>query len=222
MADDPLAPVDERGFPIIPDPSDAALRKRQAIIEAAAAEFLREGYAAAAMDAITSRSGVSKATIYKHFGSKERLFLAVVGGILPKAYADLRPLDAAPATAADLRAALIALTVDLARIALRPDIMALRRLVIGELDRFPQLGRLWYQVSYDLNNRPLVEALTELDARGVLAVDDPALAAQQLVATTVGVPQLIGTFEPRDRPDEAALARIAASGVDLFLARYAR
>ncbi|MEF9884518.1 TetR/AcrR family transcriptional regulator [Streptomyces sp. P9-A4] len=214
--------TDEYGIPIIPDPADAASRKRQAIIDAALAEFLAEGYSAASMDAITRGSGVSKATIYKHFGSKERLFLAVVGGVLPKTYAGLELSDSTLTDAPDLRAALVRLTTDWARILLRPDIMKLRRLVIGEIDRFPQLGQLWYRVSYDMNNGPLIEALTELDARGTLAVPDPALAVRQLTAATVGVPQLVRTFSPDAELGDAELARVIASGVDLFLARYAR
>ncbi|MGW1997717.1 TetR/AcrR family transcriptional regulator [Embleya sp. NPDC001921] len=213
--------TDDYGIPIIPDPDDAAVRKRHAIIDAALAEFLAEGYTAARIDTITARSGVSKATIYKHFGSKERLFLAVVGGLLPRTYADLAPTRTSILQAPDLRDALIRLTTDWARILLRPDIMSLRRLVIGELERFPQLGRLWYQVSYDMNNGPLVEAVTELNARGTLDAPDPGLAVKQLVAVTLGVPQLVHTFTPSTDIDEAELAEMIASGVDLFLARYA-
>ncbi|MFF6774272.1 TetR/AcrR family transcriptional regulator [Streptomyces sp. NPDC012637] len=230
--------LDAYGIPVIPDPADAAARKRRSITDAALAEFLAEGYSAASMDAITQRSGVSKATIYKHFGSKERLFLAVVGNVLAQTYADAGPADSALAdigTAADtgpetgfdtvsarLRAALVRVTTDWARVLLRPDIMALRRLVIGEIDRFPQLGQLWYRVTYDRCNRPLVEALTMLHARGVLDVPDPELAVRQLVATTVGVPQLVHTFAPGTEPDEDELARVTGSGVDLFLAGYGR
>lgn len=213
--------TDEYGLPVIPGPSDAAQRKRQAIIDAAAAEFLAEGYSAASMDAITSRSGVSKATIYKHFGSKERLFLAVIGGILPRTYAGLEPRSSTLAEAPDLRAALIGLAGDWAALLLRPDIMTLRRLVIGEIDRFPQLGRLWYQVTYEMNNKPLIEAVTELNRLGRLDTPDPVLAVQQLVAATVGVPQLVHTFAPAAEPDPAELTRVVTSGVDLFLARYA-
>ncbi|MGW0117656.1 TetR/AcrR family transcriptional regulator [Streptomyces sp. NPDC003327] len=214
--------LDAYGIPVIPDPADAASRKRRAIIDAALTEFLAEGYSAASMDAITSRSGVSKATIYKHFGSKERLFLAVVGGVLPTTYAGLEPVAATVTAATDPRAALVRVTTDVTRVLLRRDILSLRRLVIGEIDRFPQLGRLWYRVTYDMCNGPLVEALTELDARGALDVPDPALAVQQLVGATVGVLQLVHTFAPDAEVDEEQLARTIGSGVDLFLARYAR
>ncbi|MFI6154026.1 TetR/AcrR family transcriptional regulator [Kitasatospora sp. NPDC051170] len=219
-ASDSAGPTDEFGIPIIPDVVDSAQRKRQAIIDAALAEFLREGYSAASMDVITARSGVSKATIYKHFGNKERLFLAVIGGILPTTYEGLKPFNSTIAEARDLRCALITLTLDWARILLRPDIMSLRRLVIGEIDRFPQLGQLWYRVSYDMNNGPLVDAFTELNRRGDLRVPDPALAVQQLVAATLGVPQLVRTFRPEVELDDAELTRVISSGVDLFLAGY--
>ncbi|MFJ5229330.1 TetR/AcrR family transcriptional regulator [Kitasatospora sp. NPDC088391] len=213
-------PLDEYGIPTIPDPSEASTRKRRAIIDAALAEFLAEGYSAASMDAITKRSGVSKATVYKHVGSKERLFLAVVGGVLPTTYADLPPAAATVAAAPDLRTGLIRHTAALARILLSPGIMSLRRLVIGEIDRFPQLGGLWYRVTYDMNNRPLIDLLTDLTARGALDVPDPGLAVQQLVATTVGIPQLVHTFAPTTPLDLPALDAQITAGVDLFLARY--
>ncbi|MFG3049953.1 TetR/AcrR family transcriptional regulator [Kitasatospora sp. NPDC048239] len=213
--------TDEYGIPIIPDPTDAAQRKRQAIIDSALAEFLAEGYSAASMDAITSGSGVSKATIYKHFGSKERLFLAVIGGLLPRTYAGLESCTATLVQAPDLREALIDLTAAWARILLRPDIMSLRRLVIGETERFPQLGQLWYRVSYDMINGPLTEAFAELNGLGRLATPDPELAVQQLVAVTLGLPQLMSTFAPGTELAEARLTDLVTSGVDLLLARYA-
>lgn len=73
-----------------------------------------------------------------------------------------------------------------------------------------------------MNNGPLIEAFTELNARGTLDAPDPALAVQQLVAATVGVPQLVRTFSPDAEIADAELTRVISSGVDLFLARYAR
>ncbi|MFE9422308.1 TetR/AcrR family transcriptional regulator [Kitasatospora sp. NPDC006697] len=216
-----VGPTDEYGFPLIPAPVDSSQRKRRTIIDAALAEFLREGYSAASMDAITARSGVSKATVYKHFGNKERLFLAAVGSFLPNSYAQLEPSLNALAEAPDLRTALIELAVDWCRVLLHPEMLSLRRLVIGEIDRFPQLGRLWYRLTYDLNTGPLVDTFVELDRRGAVRVPDPALAVQQLVAATVGVPLLMRTFDTAVEFDDAELTRRMTSGIDLFLAGYA-
>ena len=42
--------------------------------------FLRDGYARTSVDAIAAEAGVSKRTIYNHYGDKESLFLSVVSG----------------------------------------------------------------------------------------------------------------------------------------------
>ena len=53
-------------------------RKRQAILEAATEIFLINGYLGTNMDEIAGRSAVSKQTVYKHFSSKEALFIEIV------------------------------------------------------------------------------------------------------------------------------------------------
>ncbi|MER5307102.1 TetR/AcrR family transcriptional regulator [Streptomyces sp. NPDC002773] len=69
-----------------------AARKRQAIVRAARALFLREGFGVG-MDAIAAEAGVSKVTVYNHFGSKEALFTAVVAGALDEPLADSGAVD---------------------------------------------------------------------------------------------------------------------------------
>lgn len=55
--------------------------KRRAILDAAEALFLEAGFAAANMDEIARGAGVSKQTIYAHFGTKDDLFAAVVAQV---------------------------------------------------------------------------------------------------------------------------------------------
>jgi AcrR family transcriptional regulator len=50
----------------------------QEILEAAFAEFSRNGYAMTTLDHIAERAGVTKGTIYVYFESKEHLFISVV------------------------------------------------------------------------------------------------------------------------------------------------
>ncbi|MGW6708045.1 TetR/AcrR family transcriptional regulator [Streptomyces sp. NPDC054956] len=195
--------------------------KGRAIAEAAYAEFVTGGYTAASVDAIAARATVSKPTVYKHFGTKERLFLAVVGAALGGAYAGLRPCPAALASAPDLRAALVEVQYDWTRRLVCDELMALRRLVIGEAGRFPQLGRLWYERSRAAIDLPLAAAVDELRGCGRLAVADVELAVRQLLAVTVSVPQLARTLDPGYAPTDAELRAVVAGGVDVFLARYA-
>src|SRR6202161_1082533 len=50
----------------------------QEILEAAFAEFSRNGYAVTTLDQIAERAGVTKGTIYVYFENKEHLFISMV------------------------------------------------------------------------------------------------------------------------------------------------
>ena len=71
MLDDPRSIADAV-------PERRSDRKRRAILEAATARFLRNGYAGTSMDEIAAAAAVSKQTVYKHFDDKERLFREIV------------------------------------------------------------------------------------------------------------------------------------------------
>lgn len=90
---------------------------------------------------------MSKQTVYDHFGGKEQLFLAVITAVKREAVLGQFAAGIGPAIeeSADLRASLITLGCCHLRAVLDPDVMALRRLVIGEVRRFPQLGKTWYE-----------------------------------------------------------------------------
>ena len=60
-------------------------RKRQAILDAATEVFLRDGYLGTNMEEIAALSEVSKQTIYKHFESKEALFVEIVSSMTTRA-----------------------------------------------------------------------------------------------------------------------------------------
>lgn len=74
-------------------------RKRQAIVEAAIAEFRTSGFESTSMDKIAATAGVSKRTVYNHFPSKDELFAQIlhelwcsIGALQPPPYAPARPL----------------------------------------------------------------------------------------------------------------------------------
>ncbi|MCF2530923.1 TetR/AcrR family transcriptional regulator [Yinghuangia soli] len=215
--------VDEFGFPVLADlavPAGNSQRKRDAIIAAALAVFAEEGYSAASVDAIAARAGVSKPTIYNHFGNKERLFLAVVAGTLPTAFSHLTGPVAELRECTDLREGFLKLGRAMAEAVTDDEVMRLRRLVIGEVDRFPQLGDLWLRLGPAWFNTEVVAAFADLVEQGRLRMDDLDVAARQLTALTVGVPQLQRTFRPDLAVPAEVLAHQVESGVDVFLAAY--
>ncbi|MBV7538534.1 TetR/AcrR family transcriptional regulator [Duganella sp. sic0402] len=74
-------------------------RKRQAIVEAAIAEFRASGFESTSMDKIAATAGVSKRTVYNHFPSKDELFAQIlhelwcsIGAMQPPPYEPAAPL----------------------------------------------------------------------------------------------------------------------------------
>lgn len=61
--------------------SERRSKKRDAILGAAKALFCAEGYSGTSVDAIAARAGVSKATVYAHFPSKNDLFTQVLSTV---------------------------------------------------------------------------------------------------------------------------------------------
>ncbi|MEO3972924.1 TetR/AcrR family transcriptional regulator [Streptomyces sp. CAU 1734] len=205
-----------------PPSGPRAARKRQAIVTAARTLFLREGFGVG-MDAIAAEAGVSKVTVYNHFGSKEALFTAVVAGALDE---PVDPLASEPsavlahlAGAADLRAALIAAARGWVR-ALRDDheVTALRALVAAELHRFPELGRGWRHDSPTGHHPAVAGALRDLAGAGRLAIPDLEVATLQLYALLIH-PHIVFAQYGADIDDDLT-DRLIVSGVEMFLARY--
>jgi len=196
-------------------------RKRQAILEAAATVFLSKGYLGTSMDEIAGLAGVSKQTVYKHFVDKERLFVEIVintvNEISDPVHEEVRALKDSGDLAADLR--------DLARRQLagvmQPRLLALRRLVIGEAGRFPELGRTFYEQGPGRTIDALATAFERLAARGMLELEDPATAAAHfnwlIMSAPINRAMLLGDDQI---PAGAALHRYADDGVRAFLAAY--
>src|SRR3954447_7571901 len=186
-------------------PADApgerqSARKRRAMLDAATTAFLRNGYAGTSMDEIAALAGVSKQTVYKHFDSKERLFFDIVTSTVNEAsdpvYNDVLGLEDSGDVEADLRGLAQQL---LARV-MQPRILQLRRLVIGEAGRFPELGRTFYEQGPGRTLAALAGAFERLTARGVLRVDDPLLASAHFNGLIMSIPlneaMLLGRDEP--------------------------
>jgi len=197
-------------------PPAAASRKPSQILKAAYGIFLEQGYGAASMDAIAREAGVSKATLYAHFTSKEELFAAIVGSAC-LAFERLAAMSPPPD---DLRAALMEAGGTLLRFILNPDVIKVYRNVLAEAGRFPELGRAMYEAGPGQGKAHLTTFFAAANARGVLAVPDPELAAEQFGAMILGHMKMrmeLGI----EMPSEERIERGLKSGVDAFLRAYA-
>ncbi len=174
------------------------------------------------MEEIAALAGLTKRTVYNNYADKDALFTRIVREII--AYAEefargLREELAVEIDATNLAAALDDLGRRLALGIVRPEVVAVRRLLIGEAREFPALAAEYF----DRAPGQVLEALTwgfeRLGQAGLLRVADARRAAAQFAYLIAGEPLdravLVGTTPPKD--DVIACAR---EGVETFLARY--
>jgi TetR/AcrR family transcriptional repressor of mexJK operon len=193
-----------------------------AIREAAARLFLEKGYQATSMDEVAAAARISKQTIYTHFSSKDELFRDLVLGNAGRVEDFAQGMAAAFDAGEELEVGLRKLARLYAGFVIRPEVLQLRRLVVGEAGRFPELARTYYEQVPERVYRALASLFDDLAAQGRLRIDDPVLAAHHFAWLILGMPLDRAMFMPADKParrDE--LDQQADAAVRVFLAAYA-
>lgn len=188
--------------------------KRKDIIDAATQIFLRDGFAGASINEIPVVADVSKRTLYKYFRSKTELFSAVIAD-RSDAYQNM--FAARTNTHEDPRDVLIEYAQNYVEMALSPEALNLRRIVLAESQRFPVLAREFYTVGARRGAEILVDYLKKLDAAGILHVPDPEVTADQFSALCMGSLRSRAYFNPKLKADTKMINRWITAAVDLFL-----
>jgi TetR/AcrR family transcriptional regulator, mexJK operon transcriptional repressor len=218
----PAGPRDDRRGPRADRALDPRTRRtRAAIVEAATTLFLRHGYQGTSTDDIARLAAVSKRTVYNNFGDKERLFTEIILGITVTAEqladeltAELRHAEDLPGTLRDVARRLLAAVTG-------PLILQLRRLLIAEASRFPDLARDYYRAAPGRVLGGLAAAFGFLAERGALEVPDPRRAAEHFAFLVLGATLDRAMFEGEQSvPSDAELERTADDAARAFLAAY--
>ncbi len=193
-------------------------RKRQAIVDAAIAEFRGHGFEGTSMDRVAAAAGVSKRTVYNHFPSKDALFEEILGRLWQRSseavslpYRADRPLREQLLQLLQQKLRLLddAVFVDLSRVAIAQGIHSPERAraLLARLGAKEEGTTAWLRAAL---------------ADGRLQAVDPEFASQQLQALVKGFafwPQITLGQPPLPA---ARQAEVAASAVDMFLGHYAR
>lgn len=200
-------------------PSSAA--KRRAILTAAEAAFLAARYDSVTMDEIADASGVSKQTIYSHFGTKNQLFVELVTSMTSAAGDEVVARSTVPDAAEDVASTLEQMLGHQLAAVLSPRLLRLRRLVISEAPRFPELARAVFEQGPRRAVKTLEELLRQLDARGWVRVPQVVVAAEQLNWLVMGAPTNTAMFLGDDAvPTRAEQRAHVRRAVATFLAAY--
>lgn len=197
-------------------------RKRRAILDAARPLFLQHGYLGTSMDDVAALAKVSKQTVYKNFGDKRRMFIELLTGDMGSADATVAALATTVPDSQDLEADLRAFARAYLTAVMQPHLTRLRRVVIGEAERFPELAAAWWASGPAQAYVMFARWFEELDRRGLLRLDDPVLAAQHFNWLILSIPLNEAMARPvADSPlAEGELHRYADEGVRIFLAAY--
>ena len=198
-----------------------SVRKRRLIMEAAATLFLRNGYQGTSMDEIAALAAVSKQTVYKNFADKERLFQDIILGVAGTVEDFLRSVTETLRDTKNIGGDLYDLGRRYIQVVMRPQVLQMRRLLIGESARFPELARTYYEKAPERVLTALAPELARLHERGLLDVPDPDLAAKHFAFLIIGTPLDKAMFVGDDAGFSAEeLNRLADEGVRVFLAAY--
>ncbi len=192
--------------------------RRDGILDVARDCFLADGYAGTSMSSIAARLGGSKGTLYNYFKSKEELFEAVMQrqcGALAETLFDVDH------DGDDVRERLQHFAGKFLTLLLTPESLGIHRVVVGETGRFPELGRMFYEMGPKVILTKIAGYLSDLMDQGVLRRADPFVAAQQFKDLTIS-----GVLQPRtwgviegDMTD-AEIENQVNNAVDTFLRAY--
>lgn len=191
------------------------LNRERAILDAALRTFAAMGYSGTTMDAVSAAAGVTKPTLYSYFPSKESLFQAMMLGERDQML-DVFEHPSGQGMVADL----VVFAWAYADTVMRPDLLSLARLIIGEVQRFPEIGRAYQASGPDHLLRGIMRYLEHQRGARRLIFEDAELAAQDLWGLILSAPRTQALYMPDLQPDRAMLSRYIFNGLRVFLKAY--
>jgi AcrR family transcriptional regulator len=193
---------------------------RRAILDATLQLYLENGYAGTNTDEIAAVSSVSKQTIYRHFADKDVLVREALLSLISAAENQGAESFDALAETDDLRRDLRIFARQHLHDVIQPDIMRIRRRIIAEVDRFPDVARAWYDAAPKRGHEKLAATFARLQERGFLRMEDPLLAAEQFNWLILSIPMNRAMFDAGSVTDTSRHAVYADAAVEVFLAAY--
>ncbi len=194
------------------------LEKRQAVLDAAQELFLTQGFTATSMDSVAQAAGVSKLTVYSHFGDKEGLFRAAI-----ETHCDANLPHVAFEFAADrdLRTQLLGIARGFRTLIFSDKALALHRVLIAEAQPDTDLARAFYASGPCRTIEEFASFLRAATTAGRLDVGDATAAAGQFFAMLKGESHFCRLIGLPSTIDADTIDALVAGVVDMFLRAYA-
>lgn len=181
---------------------------------AVAQEMFFEGGYGISMSSIAARIGGSKTTLWTYFPTKAELFEAIIDRIVAE-YGSI--IERVPLLPGDLRKTLSSFGRAVVTTILSPTVVSLHRLVVGEAERFPELGRLYYEKGPGRAQFRLSRFLkNEMNVGSIATGDSDRMAAFFLQMCQAGAVQRSILAQPPEA-SQAEMAGDVDTAVSSFL-----
>lgn len=192
-------------------------RKFDQVLQGAREVFMADGFEGASVDDIARAAGVSKATLYSYFPDKRLLFVEVAQTECSR-MAD-RVISMIDETK-PAREVLMITATQLAGFLVSEFSQQVFRICVAERDRFPELGRSFYDAGPKNGQCHMSEYFEKAIAKGELVIDNVPMAAAQfseLCKARIWNRAVLGI---QDSFSAEEINEVATQAVDTFLARY--
>jgi AcrR family transcriptional regulator len=184
------------------------------IVQAALAVFAEKGFAAAKLEAIARRAGVSKGALYLYFETKEDIFRAVVSQAIAPNVGAVKAMAAThPGPLAGL---LRGMTGHIATVVQNTPLGGVLKMVVGESGNFPEIARVWHHELVSQVLDAMATAIERAQGRGEVKPGDPRIYALQLVSPLLVSILWRETFVPVGAPP-FDLSAVMAQHIDTLL-----
>ncbi|MDX2222259.1 MAG: TetR/AcrR family transcriptional regulator [Rhodospirillaceae bacterium] len=200
------AAAPRRGRPV--DPA-----KQAAIIRAAQEVFVAKGFEATSLEAVAAHAGVSKLTIYNHFGGKDDLFAAALNA---KCDHFMDPDAIRTAGYGSTRDGLVQIGRAFLALILDREVLQMHRVVMAESVNHPRVAALFFAKAVEPTAAKVAEFLADEAAAGRLHVADPAMAAWEFLSLLKGRPMFVALLN-LPLPSRSELNAHIERCVQLFL-----
>lgn len=190
--------------------------KAEQCLKAARHVFTKRGYGAASMDSVAEEAGISKATVYAHFGNKQGLFAAMMQRECRRCMDRMAIPD--DVHQLELKPALLRIATSFVAVGLDPEVLEILRTAIAESPRFPELGEIFYTSGPRTTLDGVIAYLDRVCSEGLLRINDTETAAMQFLGMLRGDLQMRALFGLPVSQHEVTQAAHAA--VTTFLDSY--
>ncbi|MEO6517419.1 MAG: TetR/AcrR family transcriptional regulator [Pseudoxanthomonas sp.] len=195
------------------------LGKRAAILEAAKRLFPIEGFAGVSMDQIAAEAGVSKLTVYSHFGDKEALFFAAVEAKCD----EMLPHDLfSQELQGPLRAQLEAIAAAYVGLVCSAEAISTHRMMISPGGADDSLRKLFWEAGPQRTHDVFGSFLVLRVEAGELEIPDVQCAAEQFFSLLRGEMHSRMLCGLCANPARAAVSNHIQASVDMFLRAYGK